>query len=99
MCKVVITTPSVLTLKAALCHMTNAQLRDAEEGLPVASLLATIAVSSNPDRNSHFYPPFRTKSLEGDILQAMEKMQRMWSSFVSPDITSFWLDVNVIVCS
>lgn len=78
--------------------MTNAQLRDAAGvGLPVASLLATLAVSGNPDRNTRFFAPFRTRATGGDMPQAMERMQRMWSSFVYPQITSFRLDVNVIV--
>lgn len=57
-CKVFIITTSVMTAKAALCHMTRAQLRDAEVGLPVASPLATLAVSSNPGGNSRLFPPF-----------------------------------------
>lgn len=39
-----------MTVKAALCHMTSTQLRVAEVGLPVASQLATLAVSSKPVR-------------------------------------------------
>ncbi|GLD51137.1 E3 ubiquitin-protein ligase MARCH2-like protein [Lates japonicus] len=70
--------------------MTSAQLRDTEAGLPVASQLAALAVSSNPGRSSRFFSPFRTKSPEGDILPAMEGIQRMWSSSVSPRIVSFW---------
>lgn len=79
--------------------MTSAQLRDADVGLPIASLLARLAVSGNPGRNSRFFPPFQIKSREEDILHDMAGMQSTWSSFVSPHITSFWLDVNVIVCS
>lgn len=86
-------------MKASLGHMTSAQLRDAEVGLPVASQLATLAASSNPGGNSRFFSPFQTKPPEGDTLHAMERTQRMWSSFVSPHIISFWLDVNVIVSS
>lgn len=48
---------SPMTMKAALCHMTRAQLRDAEVGLPVASQLAALAVSSNPGKNSRCFPP------------------------------------------
>ncbi len=86
-------------MKAALCHMSCAQLRDAEVGLPVASLLATLAVCSSTVRNRRFFSPFQTKLHEGDIQQAMEGMQRTWSSFVPHHFISFWCDVNVIVCN
>lgn len=44
-----------MTVKAALCHMTSAQLRAAEVGLPVASQLATLAVSSNAGREPYLF--------------------------------------------
>lgn len=95
---------SPMTLKAALCHMTRAQLRDAEVGLPVASQLAALAVSSNPGRNSRCFPPppphlFKQNHPSEIYYKAMERSQCMCSSFVSPRIISFWLDVNVIICS
>lgn len=75
--------------------MTSAQLRDAGVGLSIASLIATLAVSSNPGKRSGLSAEFQIKSPDEEILRVMARIQRMWSSDVFPHI----IDVSVTVCS
>lgn len=79
--------------------MTSAQLRDAGVGLSIASLVATLAVSSNPGRRSVFSAAFQIKSPDEEIPRVMARIQRTWSSVVFPHTISFMFDVSVTVCS
>lgn len=52
-----------MTVKAASCHMTSTQLRVAEVGLPVASQLATLALSGKAVRKP-FLSTFSNKTTQ-----------------------------------